>query len=306
MRVNVWQPEAGETLLARAPVTFATGAAPPVRGMRWFRDTERNDIQHELQGWPEGPSFIPRSTGNTMARRLFKGTAKVTGVSVMAALSAAGGNIATPSSADSGSDTPDDPANEVDDFPVMWAAQGTIGRTLPWQLDPGRVNRAYWRTHLIVTDRRIVVVELPYDGKNLEAIDDEVIWQAPRTDIRAVELKNFKDGNDFTIVFSDGSWCRLSCRSRRQLMRYLMRAPVLLTAADLNQPQRKAVLDYAEEIEMPDSVSPVITQNSCGHYNVDILLPRRLTSAFGASEESLVLDGEGRDIDPSDYHPEDY
>ncbi|MGW4433321.1 hypothetical protein [Streptomyces tendae] len=306
MRVNVWQPEPGETLLARAPVTFATGAAPLVRGMRWFRDTERNDIQHELQGWPEGPSFIPRSTGNSMARRFLKGTAKVTGVTFMAALSAAGGNVATPSSADSGSDTPDDPANEVDDFPVMWAAQGTIGRTLPWQLDPGRLNQKYWRTHLIVTDRRILVVQLPYDGKSMETIDDEVIWQISRTDIREVELKNFKDGNDFAITFLDGSWCRLSCRSRRQLIRYLMRVPVLLAVDDLNQRQRKTVLDYAEEIQMPDYVSPVITQNSCGHYNVDILLPSRITSAFGASEASLVLDEEGRDVEFSEYHPGDY
>lgn len=57
---------------------------------------------------------------------------------------------------------------------------------------------------------------------------------------------------------------------------------------------------------MPDSVSPIITQNPCGHYNVDILLPGRITSAFGASEASLILDEEGRDIDFSDYHPEDF
>ncbi|MFF8676331.1 hypothetical protein ACF07W_05665 [Streptomyces sp. NPDC015140] len=303
--MNVWQPESGETLLARAPVTFATGAAPHVRGMRWFRDAERNDIQHDLQGWPEGPSFSPRSSGDTVAHRLLRGAAKVTGATVMAALGAAGGNISTPSSADSGSDTPSDPANEVDDFPVMWAAPDTVARTLPWQLDPGRADQKHWRTHLIVTDRRVLVVQLPYDGKKLEAVDDEILWQIPRTEVAAVEPRNFKEGEDFTIAFTDGSWCRLSCRSRRQLTRYLMRAPELLSVADLNPAQRKAVLDYAREIEMPGSVTPVITRNSCGHLNVDILLPDRLTSAFGASEENIVLDEEGCEVAFSDYHPED-
>jgi hypothetical protein len=41
--MNVWKPAPEETLLARVPVTFATGAAMRVRGRRWFRDAERND-----------------------------------------------------------------------------------------------------------------------------------------------------------------------------------------------------------------------------------------------------------------------
>ncbi|MET8898882.1 hypothetical protein [Streptomyces sp. NPDC004538] len=304
--MNVWQPESGETLLARTPVTFATGAAPHVRGMRWFRDAERHDIQHELAGWPDGPSFSPRSIGDTVAHRLLRGVAKVTGVTVMAALGAAGGNVSTPSSADAGSDMPSDPANEVDDFPVMWAAPGTVGRTLPWQLDPGRADQKHWRTHLIVTDLRVLVVQLPYDAKRLEAIDDEILWQIPRTEIAAVEPKYFKEGEDFTIAFTDGSWCRLSCRAQRQLARYLMRAPELLSVAELNLAQRKSLQDYGREIEMPSSVTPVITRNSCGHLNVDIHLPNRLTSAFGASEENVLLDEKGCDVDFSDYHLEDF
>lgn len=59
----IWKPGPGETLLARAPVTFATGAAMRVRGRRWFRDEERNDIQGELDGWPAGPVHRARSTG---------------------------------------------------------------------------------------------------------------------------------------------------------------------------------------------------------------------------------------------------
>lgn len=59
----IWKPGPGETLLARVPVIFATGAAMRVRGRRWFRDEERNDIQGELDGWPAGPVHRARSTG---------------------------------------------------------------------------------------------------------------------------------------------------------------------------------------------------------------------------------------------------
>ncbi|MDN0193577.1 hypothetical protein [Streptomyces sp. S.PNR 29] len=304
-QMNIWQPEPGETLLARAPITFATGAATRVRGMRWFRDTDRSDIQHELPGWPEGPSFTARSTGGVVAEKSLKGAATAVGVAVMAFLSSAGGNISTPSD-DAGSDTPDDPADEVEDFPVIWAAPGTIARTLPWQLDPGRFDQKHHRTHAIVTDRRLVIVCLPFDKKQFEAIDDEVLWQCARTDIDGIELKDFKDGTDFKVIFVDGSWCRLSCKWRRKLTRYLVEPPELLSLESLSPAQRATVSNYAEKVQMPSSTSPIITRNSCGHYNVDILLPSRFTSAFGASETSLVMDSDGQEVDVEEYHPEDF
>ncbi|MDQ1038023.1 hypothetical protein QFZ75_004439 [Streptomyces sp. V3I8] len=302
--MNIWQPEPGETLLGRAPVAFATGAAPRVRGMRWFRDTDRNDIQRKLPGWPEGPSFTPRSTGSTVVRRSVKGAATAAGVAVMAFLSSAGGNVSTPSD-DSGSDTPDDPANEVEDFPVMWAAPDTLARSLPWQLDPSRFDHKHHRTHAIVTDRRLVLVSLPFDRKNLEAIDDEVLWQCSRTDIDIVELKDFKDGNDFTVTFTDGSWCRLTCVWRRALTRYFMQPPDLLPLESLSTKQRTTISEFIREIDASDSVTPIITRNACGHYNVDILPPSQFTSSFGSSEESLVMDSDGIEVDAEDYHPED-
>ncbi|GGJ67624.1 hypothetical protein [Streptomyces brasiliensis] len=129
-----------------------------------------------------------------------------------------GGKISTPSD-NSGSDTPEDLPNEVEDFPVMWAAPGTIARTLSWQLDPGRADQKRHLTRLIVTDRRPVIVRLPFDKKNFEAIDDEVLWERPRTDISVVELKDFKDGKDFKISFVDGSWCRFRCTWQKRLTR---------------------------------------------------------------------------------------
>ncbi|MGA5449865.1 hypothetical protein ACPCVO_24780 [Streptomyces umbrinus] len=305
--MTIWQPDPGETLLSRAPVTFATGAAPRVRGMRWFRDTERNDILHELSGWPEGPSFTARSTGGAVAEKSLRGAATAAGVAVMAFLSAAGGNLSGGGgSDDSGSDTPDDPADEVEDFPVMWAAPGTIARTLPWQLDPGRADEKRYSTHLIVTDRRLVVVGLPFNKKDLKAIEDEVLWQCARSDVDGVELKNFKDGNDFKVTFADGSWCRLSCNWRLKITSYLVPPRDLIPLESLTPQQRKTVQEFAEEKQMPDSVSPILSRNSNGRIRIDILLPSRYTSAFGASEVTATMEPDGRKVDIGDYQPEDF
>ncbi|MFE0807786.1 hypothetical protein ACFW4M_22670 [Streptomyces sp. NPDC058794] len=306
--MNVWQPEAGEVLVARAPVAFATGAAPRVKGMRWFRDTERHDIQGKLPGWPDGPTFTARSVGGSRVQQSMRGVAKVAGVAVMALLSSAGGNISGSSvvSSEDGTDAPDEPADEVEDFPVMWAAPMTIARTLPWQLDPGRLDEKHSRTHLIVTDRRLVVVLLPYYKKDLERIEDEPIWQCPLTDVDSIVPKNFKDGDDFTVTFVDGSWCRLTSLRRRNLMRYVAPPRPLIPLAALSSQQREAVSTFADEVQMPASVSPNVTRNPTGRLHVEILLPSRLTSAFGASETSITVDAEGRVIDIGDYLPDDF
>jgi hypothetical protein len=275
--------------------------------MRWFRDPERNDIQHLLPGWPEGPSFTARSTSGAVANKSLRGAAVAAGVAVMAFLSSAGGNLSGGSrSHDEGSDSPDDPADEVEDFPVMWAGSGSIARTLPWQLDPGRVDQKHHCTHLIVTDRRIVIVHLPFDKKDLNVIDDETIWQCPRSDISRVELKNFKDGNDFKVVFVDGSWCRLRCQARRRLTRYLTPPRELIPLESLTPQQRAAVSAFVAEREIPDKVSPIITRNPTGRIRVEILLPSRYTSAFGASEVNITMETDGTRVDIGDYLPEDF
>ncbi|MFE1440909.1 hypothetical protein [Streptomyces sp. NPDC058739] len=305
--MNVWQPDTGEILIARAPVTFATGAAMRVRGMRWFRDTERHDIQRELRGWPEGPSFAARSVGEAAGRGFFRGAATTAGVAVMAFLSSAGGNLTGSVAADdSGTDTPQDPADETEDFPVMWAAPGSLARTLPWQLDPGRSDEKRQRTHLIVTDRRLVVVGLPHDKKDVRRIDDEVLWQCARTDVARVEPKNFKDGYDFRITFVDGSWCRLSSFQRRHLTLHLTQPLELIPLHSLSRAQQQTVSDYAQELRTPASVTPILTLNPTGRIRVEILHPDRFTSDFGASVQFIVMDSEGKRVSPDDYLPEDF
>ncbi|WP_419666539.1 hypothetical protein [Streptomyces sp. 2-1] len=303
--MNIWQPEPGETLLGRAPMTFATGAATQVKGMRWFRDTERNDIQAELPGWPEGPVFTPRSTGETAARKTVKGAAMVLGVAVMAVLSSAGGNVSGSSGPDSGKDTPDDPENEVEDFPVMWAAPGTLARTLPWQLDPARSDEKRYRTHAIVTDRRLVVVGLPYHKKDSTIIEDEVLWETPRSNISEVEHRDFKDGNDVKIVFSDGSWCRLSSFRRQKVTGYLIHPFDVVPLDSLTPAQRGAIDNFVATAHARDLGTPVVTRRSSGHYRVEVPVPSELSSFFGSGSRSLVMDTDGVEVPHKDIRPED-
>lgn len=100
----------------------------------------------------------------------------------------------------------------------MWAALGTIARALPWQLDPARSQQKRYRTHLIVTDRRMVVVGTPFSERDYKHVDDGVLWETPRASVEKVERRDFKDGADVKAVFIDGSWCRLRTSSRDRLM----------------------------------------------------------------------------------------
>ncbi len=57
---------------------------------------------------------------------------------------------------------------------------------------------------------------------------------------------------------------------------------------------------------MPTSVSPKVTRNPTGRLHVEIFLPSRLTSAFGASEASITVDSDGQMVDMDDYLPDDF
>ncbi|WP_371546972.1 hypothetical protein OG266_18425 [Streptomyces sp. NBC_00554] len=305
--MTIWQPEPGETLLTRSFVTLATGAAMRVRGMRWFRDTERNDIQNELPGWPEGPVYTARSTGDSVARNTVKGAAIAVGVAVMGILSSQGGSVGGSSGPGSGKDTSDDRADEVEDFPVVWAAPSTIARTLPWQLDPVRSPEEHYRTHAIVTDRRLVIVGFPYSKKNDELIEDEVLWEIPRSQISRVEPKAFKDGNDVKIVFSDGSWCRLRAITREKFTRYLIHPRDLIPLETLTPAQRSTVEGFVASSAPPEEIGkPVVSRNPCGHYRIDFLKLNQVDSFFGLSEHSTLMDSEGVEVEITAYHPDDF
>lgn len=196
-----WQPEPDEALIARCAVSFATGAATRVSGMRWFRDPDRRDIQSELPGWPEQPQYTIHSKANAAVRVAGRVVLAVLVIAAAAVLGGTGvGNVDRLGSSE-------DPENEVEDFPVMWAAPGTIARTLPWELDPARRPDTDG-THAVVTDRRLLVIGSLDDPRDPW---EEVLWETDLGSVTSVERKEFSHGKrDFLIAFVDGSWCRLT------------------------------------------------------------------------------------------------
>jgi hypothetical protein len=302
--MSVWLPASGETLIARAPLAFATGEATQVKGMRWFRDTERNDIQNELVGWPEGPAYTARTAGDTAARNTLKGAAMAVGVAVMGLLSSQAGSVG-PGRSDKGSNTSHDRADEVEDFPVMWADPGTIARTLPWQLDPARSPQDQYRTHAVITDRRLVIVGFPYIKGDEKRIDDDFLWEIPRAAITRVELRDFKIGNDAKIVFADDSWCRVSSINRERLTRYLIEPPEFIPLTSLTQAQRNTAERFAAA-QAPNAQPPLVKQNPCGCFRIEVVAPSTIHSSFGHSGLNTVMDANGTELRLTEYHQEDF
>ncbi|MFI1565050.1 hypothetical protein ACH4ZX_18695 [Streptomyces sp. NPDC020490] len=302
--MNIWQPDSHETLIARAPLTFATGTATRVKGMRWFRDTERNDIQGELPGWPKGPTYTAHSVGGTVGRNVIKGAALVAGAVIVGFLSSHGGSLNGTPSSNAGTNISYDEADEVDDFPVMWSAPGTIARTLPWQLDPGRSSAKRYRTHAVITDRRVLIVGFPYIRGNDALIDDELLWEIPRSSIERVELRNFRIGNDAKIVFTDGSWCRVSSVNRERLTRYLIE-PLDFIALDALTPAQRSTAESFAAAQAPDALPPLVKRNPCGCFRIEVFAPSTTHAFFGHSGLYTVMDDSGNEVGIMDHHKED-
>ncbi|WP_413757636.1 hypothetical protein [Streptomyces sp. MMBL 11-3] len=270
--------------------------------MRWFRDTDRNDIQEELAGWPQGPLYKARSNSGTLGHGALRAAAVILGNLVVAVLSSFGGHVGNSAP---GSNSTDDRADEIDDFPVMWAAPGTIARTLPWQLDPGRAKQKHYRTHAIVTDRRLVVVGLPFEERHAETVQDEVLWETPRSTISTIERRDFKDGKDVRVVFTDGSWCRLRCFRREDLTRHITDQPDPVLLDSLTPSHRRTVEVFAAA-QAPDAGVPVVTRNPCGCYRVAASAPSTAHGFFGISVQSILMDANGIEVELGKYHWEDY
>lgn len=286
----IWQPDPGEAYLCRGPIMFASGAATSVSGMRWFRDDRRNDIQHELPGWPEGPDYAVRSKHDRLMRSGVRGVLGTLGFAIVAVLGV--GSVSTRG-------RPEDPANEVDDFPVMWGASGTVARTLPWQLDLAR--RAHdQRTHLIVTDRRLVIVGM----RNADVVeDDEVLWETDSENVAKVELKNFsamqcKDFYatqcDFRIDFVDGSWCRLASNYRDKFRCYMTYPLTVIDPEDLSPGQRKRLESFTADRELVGE--PVVMRRPSGNFLMDIRPAMDVSVFSGMFVESDRMGPNGEDV----------
>ncbi|MEU1121220.1 MULTISPECIES: hypothetical protein [unclassified Streptomyces] len=202
-----WYPLRDEELLLRVNVSFATGRAPAVAGLRSFRDPDRQNIEDELiaGGWPPGPAFTVRGKADRAGVRLLD--VALFGLPRLLNMVA---NSAAPSGAPfgdpQGPGKPREPENEVDDFPVIWASPGTTARSLPWQLDPARRAEGY-RTELVLTDRRLVILGIE-SGAGLAPAQE--LWELAREQVTDAERMHFSEGaSDVRVRFADGSWTRL-------------------------------------------------------------------------------------------------
>ncbi|MFE9810863.1 hypothetical protein [Streptomyces sp. NPDC005548] len=295
--MTTWHPSPGETSLARTPGRFATGSDRAVSGMRWFRDTRRDDIQKDLAGWPEGPAFTVLSRSERRARAVGAFGARLAALVVLAAVEvlAAAGSVG---SGPTGAGRSRDRENEVDDFPVMWADPGTLARTLPWQLDPSRCPENY-RTHIVVTDRRLLVVGFPDD----DTTRDEVLWQTDRDNIANVERRTFsKVGLEAVITFTDGSWCRLAppeTDRHWEVLRHLSYASEHVPYEELTSGQQETVTAFSV---VHPSGRAVVTRRPSGNFTIEVAYGPLPDPRGGSDPRVKVMgpDGEHVNFEPGD------
>ena len=279
-----WYPGPDEDLRIRTAAQFATGMAPAVAGCRWFRDTDRADIQNELSQWPPGPAFTLRSTSDRAARRT--GRAFLVGIPLIANLIASfGGALGSPFGDVPVRGNPEERENEVEDFPVMWAAPGTLARTVPWQLDPSRRPDRY-TTDAVLTDRRLIF--LGTQQGTLSKADE--LWEVPRQDIAEAQQMKFSEiGGDVRITFKDRSWIRPftgSPDSAGRLAQLINGSIHALTEADLTEGQRYRVRDFRQELPK-NAEAPTFTLLKSGIVQVECRVPAK--AGAGLFETHSIL-----------------
>ncbi|MEU8793485.1 hypothetical protein [Streptomyces sp. NPDC048643] len=259
--------------------------------MRWFRDPARNDIQDDLAGWPEGPVFTILSKSQRRARATGAFGVRAAALAVLAAVemvAAAGSAGSSPR----GTGRSHDHENEVDDFPVMWAGSDTLARTLPWQLDPSRCPENY-RTHLVVTDRRVLVIGFPDD----DTTQDEVLWQIDRDHVASVERRTFsKVGAEAVITFTDGSWCRLAppeASDYWEVVRHLAYDSRLVALEALTSGQKEAVTAFSAKRHAHHAV---VTQRPSGNFTVEVTTDLAPNPRRGADPGLRIMGPNGESV----------
>jgi hypothetical protein len=283
-----WYPDPDETTLLRTPIHFATGYAHPVAGSRWFRDTGRRDIQAELSGWPAGPEFIPHTKATQNVDRVAGGLLGGIVTAIQVAVEAVIGGNSVPIGEDPSRSKPEDPANESEDFPVMWAAPGTLARTVPWQLDPSRRPDGY-RVDVVVTERRFLLLGV---GPDLAA-PAQVLWETARDTVAGAERLTFSaGGHDLRIRFTDGSWVRLSTGAAEKLGGLLADRRRLVPESELTPGQRERVARFVTELPTT-ARAPKFFRLSGGVVLVESQVPAKIGK--GLFETHSILMGETGD-----------
>jgi hypothetical protein len=281
-----WYPSADEDLLLRTTGKFATGIAPAVAGSRWFRDPDRNDIQTELADWPEGPTYSLHTTGDRVARRT--GRAFLVGIPVIANIIAnIGGAAGSPFGDVQVRGKPEEPENEVEDFPVMWAAPGTLARTVPWQLDPARRPEGY-STDLVLTSRRLLF--LGTRSGTLDKADE--LAEFPRDVIaEARQMKYSEVEADVRLTFTDRSWIRLftgNPDTAERLCQLLSGTVRTVSESELSLGQRNRLSRFLTELPT-GAQSPLLTRLPSGIVMVEVRVPSK--AAKDVHETHSILMG---------------
>lgn len=284
-----WYPDSGETPLFRGVAVFASGRAPKVADKRWFRDDQGRDISAELPGWPPAPVYEAKDSKAAKTGRGLGILGKVTAVVAVGTvelLSSGGSNINI-----KGSDgaRPEDPALEVEDFPVMVAAAGSTASTAPFQLDPDRrPDKHYW-TDLQLTDQRLVVL-----GSASVQRPAEVLWSLPLSQVAGARHHAFSShGGDVTVVFADGSWIRLDLGSKGSAAKVVAvlsgeTEPVLLNAA-----QQATVDKFTQALPKPVELVVTSVDAAAGVVSIEVKAPMRDVMK---SRASITLDAAGKPV----------
>ncbi|MFF4566010.1 hypothetical protein [Streptomyces sp. NPDC001435] len=293
-----WYPSADEDLLLRTSVRFATGLSAAVAGSRWFRDPERHDIQGELSGWPPGPSYTLHTTGDRAVRRT--GRALAFGIPFLANLVAnIGGAAGTPFGSVPATGKPEERDNEVDDFPVMWAAAGTLARTVPWQLDPARRPEGY-TTDLVLTSRRLLFL-----GTRTGTLDKaDVLAEFPRNSIAGARQMTYSEVEaDVRLTFADESWVRLFAGnpdSAKRLAQLLSGAVRTIPESELSPGQRHRASRFLAELPAA-AQPPTFTRLPSGIVLVEARVPSKADKDAHDTHAILMgRDGEAARAQPGD------
>ncbi|MGW7241677.1 hypothetical protein [Streptomyces sp. NPDC054804] len=239
----------------RVEVAFATGIAPPVAGQRSFRDTDRQDIEAGL-GWPPGPGFAlrgkPERAGVRALDIALLGIPRL--LNIVANAGAASGTLF---GEPTGVGEPQEPENEVTDFPVMWAAPDSRARTLPWQLDPARRSKKY-RTELVLTDRRLLVLG---GNTSTEPAPADELWVTARDSVADIERMPYSEGqSDVRVRFTDGSWTRWKVQEAAKLLGRFHDDLLPVSEEELTPPQRErlATLVASPPLHVSRSIGRVL------------------------------------------------
>lgn len=285
-----WYPASGETPLFRGVAAFAEGRAPRVVDRRWFRDDQGRDISEELPGWPPAPKYEKKGEKTAKATRGLGILGKVTAVVVAGTvelLSPGGGSNITIKGGDGAQ--PVDPALEVEDFPVMWAAAGTTARTAPYQLDPDRRPDKHYRTDVQLTDRRLLILGSP--SVQLPAVE---LWELPLSQVASARQHAFSTfGADVTLTFTDGSWIRLDLRNRGSAAKVVAILSGETEPVLLNPAQQAAVDSWSSALPKPVEFTVNSVDAAAGIVSVEAVAH---VGQKAINAGSITLDAAGKPV----------